>query len=268
MGRIHNDSKEDRKFVSANHPEKKTGISLLDQGQLNAHIASAHPTVQNLMRTTSSNITPSVINSGPEAAQTERRPVYLTFDDGPKNITTQILTILEQYQAKATFFMIDGNIRSYPDVVKQLVASGHTVASHGVSHQRHAFYQSKDAVLSELEQTRNTIKEITGVDSYLIRTPYGSSPYMTDEYMQVVKEYGYILWDWNIDSKDWYYRDYRFVETTISQIEALKNSNDPLVILLHENDETAAQLPVLLNYLTSQHYFLAAIDPTMAPIQF
>jgi peptidoglycan/xylan/chitin deacetylase (PgdA/CDA1 family) len=53
-----------------------------------------------------------------------------------------------------------------------------------------------------MDQTRSTLKSITGLDSLLIRTPYGSAPYMTPEYKKAVADHGYLLWDWNVDSRD------------------------------------------------------------------
>ena len=130
------------------------------------------------------------------------------------------------------------------------------------------FYQSPETVITEMNQVRNTIKEITGIDSMLIRTPYGSKPYMKDVHKQAVTSNGYLMWDWNIDSKDWFYRDHRFVENVILQVESQLDSSEPLVILLHEREETALQLPALLEYLESKGFTFKAIDSTIAPVAF
>ncbi|WP_147535550.1 polysaccharide deacetylase family protein [Bacillus marasmi] len=252
-------------------PEKQTGLKPLDTVYtIKTAAGIVSDTGQNTVNSqlNSSNQTGNLSNSGHAGALPAKKTVYLTFDDGPKPFSPEILSILSQYGAKATFFMIDGNIRSYPDAARQMVASGHTVASHGVSHRTDIFYQSSQTVISEMEQTRNTIKEVTGTDSILIRTPYGSAPYMTDEYKQAVVTQGLQMWDWNIDSKDWYYRDQRLVDTVISQIEARMNSTAPIVILLHEQQETLAQLPALLQYLTSQQFDLQPINPSIPPVQF
>ncbi len=194
--------------------------------------------------------------------------IYLTFDDGPNDLSDELLTLLDQYNAKATFFMIDGNMRRHPEAVKQMVTNGHSVGLHSVTHDRSKFYLSSQSVITEMHQTRNTLKEITGVDTLLIRTPYGSAPYMTDEYKNAVNEYGFLMWDWNIDSKDWYYRDSRLVSSTIAQIDAKKLTAEPLVILFHERRETYYQLKGLLDYLSGQQYVFKTLDQGMAPVQF
>jgi peptidoglycan/xylan/chitin deacetylase (PgdA/CDA1 family) len=101
-----------------------------------------------------------------------------------------------------------------------------------------------------------------------MRTPYGSAPNMTDEYKEAVKEKGYIMWDWNIDSKDWYYKDNRYVNNVIAQIQRKKDYNGPLVILLHERKETLANLPMLLDYLKKKGYDCKPITNSTTPVQF
>ncbi|WP_284036285.1 polysaccharide deacetylase family protein [Neobacillus sp. 114] len=204
----------------------------------------------------------------PPAQPSGKRTIYLTFDDGPSAISGDIIALLEQHHYKATFFMIDGNIRKYQDAAKLMVQTGEAVGLHSVSHRKEVFYASANSVLGELTQNRNTLREITGVDSFLARTPYGSSPYMTPEYKQAVKDNGYFMWDWNIDSKDWYYKDARYVDNVITQIKAKASYNGPLVILLHEKKETLAHLPRLLDYLTQQGFESKAIDSSLIPVQF
>ncbi|MDV2687715.1 polysaccharide deacetylase family protein, partial [Alkalihalophilus lindianensis] len=76
----------------------------------------------------------------------------------------------------------------YPEAVKLMVKSGETVGLHSVTHDQKKFYASVNSVLGELNQNRNTLKEISGIDSYFMRTPYGSVPKMTPEYRKAVKE--------------------------------------------------------------------------------
>lgn len=198
----------------------------------------------------------------------QKKTVYLTFDDGPAAFSGDIIALLEKYHFKATFFMIDGNIRRYPDSVKLMVQNGETVGLHSVSHNVKIFYASANSVLGELNQNRNTLKVVSGIDSHIMRTPYGSAPNMTDAYKKAVKDQGYIMWDWNIDSKDWYYKDARYVNSVIEQINRKAKQNGPLVILLHERKETLAHLPALLDYLSKQGFEGKAIDANTTPVQF
>ncbi|MFF2446863.1 polysaccharide deacetylase family protein [Neobacillus sp. NPDC058068] len=200
--------------------------------------------------------------------QGNNKTVYLTFDDGPAPFSGDIISLLEKYHFKATFFMLDGNIRSYPDAVRLMVSKGETVGLHSVTHDVRKFYASADSVIAELTQNRNTLKEISGVDSYIMRTPYGSVPKMTAEYRKAVDDNGYIMWDWNIDSRDWDYKDARYVNSVINQLEKMTQHDGPIVILLHERKETLAHLPALFDYLSKNGYEGKALDSSMTPYQF
>lgn len=197
-----------------------------------------------------------------------KKTIFLTFDDGPSAYSNGIIDLLEAHHDKATFFMIDGNIRRYPAAVKKMVQTGETVGLHSVSHNPKIFYASVDSILGELTQNRQTLLEISGVESYIMRTPYGSVPYMTAEYRKAVQDHGYIMWDWNIDSRDWDYKDSRYVTSVINQLANMTNHTGPIVILLHERKETLAHLPELLDFLTKHGFESKAIDTSMTPVQF
>jgi peptidoglycan/xylan/chitin deacetylase (PgdA/CDA1 family) len=197
-----------------------------------------------------------------------KRIVYLTFDDGPEVFSKDIIALLEKYHFKATFFMLEPNIKRYPDSVKAMVQAGEGLGLHGVTHNKNLFYASESSVLGEMDQDRNTLKSITGVSSVIIRTPYGSAPYMTPAYKKAVADHGYRLWDWNIDSRDWDYKDERYVTSVIDQIAKRGNRSGPIVILLHEKRETLASLPKLLDYLSKQNFECKAIDSSITPVHF
>ncbi|MDQ6600873.1 polysaccharide deacetylase family protein [Bacillus salipaludis] len=197
-----------------------------------------------------------------------KRTIYLTFDDGPESYTEDILASLEKYHFKATFFMLDGNIKRYPNAVKEMVTLGDSIGIHGVTHNVKLFYASEKSVLGEINQTNPTLKTITGEDSYLIRTPYGSYPYMTEKERKAVSAGGYMLWDWNIDSQDWYYKDERFVKNVINQLKQKSKHKGPIVILMHEKKETLKYLPKLLDYLSIHGYEGKAISSSMSPVHF
>ncbi|MFS0636592.1 polysaccharide deacetylase family protein [Mesobacillus foraminis] len=201
-----------------------------------------------------------------KAPSLPEKTVYLTFDDGPHQASEEILAVLARYDAKATFFMLDGNIKKHPNAVRKMAKEGHALGMHGVTHDKKKIYQSPKTVINEMDQARKTIKAVTGVDTLLIRTPYGSVPYMKADYKKAVKDHGYILWDWNIDSMDWHYRDQRFIDNILAQLAAQSSSSRPPVILLHERKETAAELPKLLDYLSRNRYEMKALDPSMTPI--
>ncbi|ALC92685.1 hypothetical protein AM500_06295 [Bacillus sp. FJAT-18017] len=201
-------------------------------------------------------------------APVKPRPVYLTFDDGPHRVSGQILDLLDKYNAKATFFLLDPNMKQYPEAVKRMASSGHALGLHGVTHDKKLFYKSSKSVISEMNQARATVKKLTGEDTTLIRTPFGSSPHMTPAYKEAVKTTGYRMWDWTVDSRDWQYRSNRYVDAVIEQVEKQKAGSGPIVILLHERPETLAHLPKLMDYLKKQNFILEPLTEDMQPVQF
>ncbi|WP_200416469.1 polysaccharide deacetylase family protein [Virgibacillus salexigens] len=194
--------------------------------------------------------------------------VYLTFDDGPSSATDDILETLKKHDAKATFFMLSPHMKERPNVVKQVVKEGHGVGIHGVTHDVNRFYLSKQTALSEMNEAQKALESITGIHSVLIRTPYGSVPYLTKPFREALNAQGYELWDWNIDSNDWDLPEGEYVENLIEQIQSLEGNDATPVVLLHDQSKTAKYLPELLSYLTKQGFLMKKIDASVEPVQF
>jgi peptidoglycan-N-acetylglucosamine deacetylase len=201
-------------------------------------------------------------------AQEEQQSVYLTFDDGPNENTEDILNVLERYGAKATFFMLEPNMKKFNDSVKDMAAEGHAVGMHGVTHNAGIFYQSSQTVVGEMKKGQETLESITGLHSNLIRVPYGSVPNMTLEYREAVNNAGFNMWDWNIDSEDWRLNSHKYVPNVMDQINSFPYMNSPKIILLHEKDVTLEYLEELLIDLTEKGYDMKALKEQMDPVTF
>lgn len=197
-----------------------------------------------------------------------KKVAYLTFDDGPTHVTGKLLDVLAQYNIKATFFMLEPNMRKYPEVLTRMVEEGHAIGLHGVSHRKNKFYQSKDTVVGEMSTAQVTLKELTGVESHLIRVPYGSYPHMKKSYIEAVQQAGFFLWDWNVDSKDWFYNDAEMIDNTIRQLVALEKRNEEPVILMHDRAQTIPYVAKVLEYLIKNNYDIRIIDTEITPVTF
>lgn len=134
--------------------------------------------------------------------------IYLTFDDGPSSGTTNvILDVLKEEGVKATFFVTCNG----PDsLIKRMYDEGHTVALHTATHNYSYVYSSIDNYFADLNRVSNRVKNITGVESKIIRFPGGSSNTISRNYKygimtdltHMVLEKGYRYFDWNVDSND------------------------------------------------------------------
>ncbi|MDZ5670447.1 polysaccharide deacetylase family protein [Bacillus stercoris] len=194
--------------------------------------------------------------------------VYLTFDDGPNPAASEkIIDLLDKYNAKGTFFMLKPNIERNTDIVRKMVKNGHSVGSHGVTHQVSEIYKSPESFEKEMNDTLKFIKETTETKSHLIRAPYGSKPYITRPFREVVKRDRFNLWDWTVDSEDWKYTHGEMVKNTIQQVNNLVGK-EPLVVLMHEKPTTAAYLEELLKYFKDNGYEMKKINDSIKPVQF
>lgn len=198
----------------------------------------------------------------------DEKTVYITFDDGPNENTEEILQVLNQYGAKASFFMLEPNMNKHSEAVRQMVEEGHSVGLHGVTHDVSEVYQSSESVVGEMLTAQSTLESITGIRSELIRVPYGSVPNMKPEYLKAVKREGFSLWDWNVDSEDWKYHSGEYVQNVMDQLASYAYENQPKVILMHEKPATLAYLDSLLQKLTDQGYNMEALTEEMEPVTF
>ncbi len=189
--------------------------------------------------------------------------VYLTFDDGPNAYTSQILDILKKKDTHATFFMIEGNIKHYPEVVKRMVKEENYPALHSVTHDKNKIYANPKNVASEMDKTRKTLQTISGFDSHLTRVPYGSKPYMKQPYRDDMVKNKFKMWDWTIDTEDWRYgkTPWKIVDKVKSGMQGLKGKNKPIVILLHDSKASASVLGEIIDYVRKQGYEPVSYDP-------
>lgn len=134
--------------------------------------------------------------------------IYLTFDDGPSQHTRKLLDILDKYNVKATFFVV-GNKGNY-DIMREIVNRGHAIGIHSVTHDYSKIYKSEQAFLDDLYEMQQIIKDETGIETYLMRFPGGSSNTVSKKYCKgimtllcrKVEELGFRYFDWNVDSND------------------------------------------------------------------
>jgi peptidoglycan/xylan/chitin deacetylase (PgdA/CDA1 family) len=100
--------------------------------------------------------------------------VALTFDDGPHPETTRrILELLSNAKAPATFFVLGEKAERHPEVLREVVESGHSLGVHGYSHDRLYSLKSPSAVASDIERVRAIVERETGLRTAWFRPPVG-----------------------------------------------------------------------------------------------
>lgn len=130
----------------------------------------------------------------------EDAAVSLTFDDGPHPGTTDlVLDILSDLSVKATFFCVGYSVRAHPELVRRMVAEGHTVGSHSFTHP----YPQDLGLLSvsaEYATGRRALETEVGCSSPLFRPPHGHVQFRTPPLLRCLR---LDTWLWSVDPEDW-----------------------------------------------------------------
>ncbi|MEJ6347802.1 polysaccharide deacetylase family protein [Holzapfeliella sp. He02] len=182
--------------------------------------------------------------------QTPKKVVALTFDDGPRpGSTDSILSTLNQFDIKATFFMLGQNAKRHPDLVKKVKENGHAIGSHSYNHPMLTKLKP-DELIKQINQTGQAIYEAAHIYPTLFRPPYGARNQVVDQ--TILKP----LIEWNIDSEDWKKPGTETLLKTIQQ-----NVRSGSIILMHDIHQTTADaLPTVINYLKNAGYEFVSID--------
>ena len=120
----------------------------------------------------------------------DKRAIYLTFDDGPHpEVTPYVLDILKRNKIKATFFCVGNNVEKYPEVYRQILADGHQVGNHTMSHENGLKTPKKEYFASVEKAT-------TLIESELFRPPYGKITPFQFKYIFNSLKKKVIFWTW------------------------------------------------------------------------
>ncbi len=203
----------------------------------------------------------------PPKVSSGQKIVYLTFDDGPNQHTEQILKLLKKYDQKATFFMLYNGIQKMPDRVVQIQEAGHGLGLHGVTHRKNLFYKDDNSPLKEMNTDNEALLKVVDFKTTLIRTPYGSKPYLSSKQYKLLVNAGYNLWDWNVDSADSSkaYVSPNIIETRV--ITGLKSKSVP-VVLMHDKACTVDALENILRWMAKNNYRSLPLTDDMAPLNW
>lgn len=169
--------------------------------------------------------------------------VYLTFDDGPDpRFTPQLLELLAEHQATASFFVLGEACVTHPALVREIVAAGHDVGLHSYAHE-HPWRLSAGDARAELHRCYHTLADITGEASTLFRPAYGKIRPATLQEANTLKLRTLL---WNRSVIDW---GRWGTPTAVSRRLAATQPGD--IVLMHDARPDANRPQVTLNALPS-----------------
>lgn len=195
----------------------------------------------------------------------EKKIAFLTFDDGPsKNVTPLILDILDEYNIKATFFVLGVLCNKNGDILKDIDSRGNSIGIHSYSHNYKKLFANKEEFKNELLLTENILKEILGEEfkTRLFRFPGGSFEDYKSKYKEILYDKGYISIDWNVITGDGESINL-LPEEQLKRLKATIKGKNHVILLLHDSatkQTTVEALPSIIDYLKSQEYEFAILE--------
>ena len=174
--------------------------------------------------------------------------IALTFDDGPKaKITEEIIEVLNENDAKATFFILGTNGKRYPKILEKIHESGHQIANHSYNHPNLKKLPMSD-IKKELESTNKIISDVTNEKIVYFRPPYGALGKTQKEELR--KSLGMESVMWNICPKDWE----KASDTNYIAKFLVENAKNNGIVLLHDYGKTAQALKIAIPQLKAQGF--------------
>ena len=186
------------------------------------------------------------------APTTGNKVIALTFDDGPGPYTAHLLDVLDQYGAKATFFLIGSKVSSQANVVRNIQARGHQLGNHSWSHPELPKLPV-DQIAGEIDRTNDAIKQATGVTPAILRPPYGA---VNGAVLEQLRLRGMSSILWSVDTRDWADRN-----SDIVCSRAVAGARPGAVILMHDIHQTSVSaVPCILSALKQQGYSFVTVQ--------
>lgn len=182
-----------------------------------------------------------------------QKVVYLTFDDGPKADTPELLALLEELDVPATFFFVGLAVRSFPEHARLVLDAGHAVGCHAMVHSP-SMLKEGDYIGRDIDRFMREMREKVDPDftTDIYRFP-GGSPSYKKKLKRIVLDKGLAYMDWNSLSGD----THEGVKAKDIYENAIKSGKDAdvIVVLMHEaKAKTRAMLPDLVAYYRERGY--------------
>lgn len=193
---------------------------------------------------------------------TSKQELVLTFDAGYENgCTEQILDILKQHNVTATFFLVGNYLEQNPDLVRRMVAEGHTVGNHTYHHRDMSKITDPEEFRRELTAVEELYRNITGEElPKYYRPPEGV---YSAENLEMAQQMGYRTVFWSLAYADWNNQAQPTKEEAFSKL--IPRVHNGAVVLLHSTSKTnAAILDELLTRWKELGYSFVSLDTLFA----
>lgn len=187
------------------------------------------------------------------STETTDKKIAITFDVAWENSNTEeLIKILKDNDAKATFFITGDWCDRYPDDVKRFFDAGHEIENHSDQHP-HVLGANVNDLISDTRECSRKIKMITGEEPTLYRAPYGE---FDDSLITTLDGMGMKVIQWDVDSVDW-----KKPSAADIKKKVLKGVKPGSILLFHNDlENTTEALPDILSNLKSQGYKFVTVS--------
>ena len=194
-------------------------------------------------------------------AQTQRKIIALTFDDGPyPPYTEQLLKVLAQKHVKATFFMVGENAAEHPELVREVQAQGHLIALHAGYH-KDLLKLSSGEVRENIAYGKSTLTSITGTAPRYMRPPHGFKDWSV---VSAIEAAGLQTTNWSIIPRDWTNPGAQVIADRV-----LEKAEPGAVVRLHDGaspqkqasrEQTIEAVGLIIDALRAQGYEFVTVE--------
>lgn len=188
------------------------------------------------------------------SAQTDKKVVSLSFDDGPAaGNTLRILQILKDNNAEAAFFCIGRHVTENQAIFKQVYDEGHIIGNHTFSHHFWFDMFSSGKMLADMRRMDKEVNQIIGKTPRLFRPPYGVT---NPNLRKAIVGGNYIPVGWSIRSLDTVIKDEKKLLNKV-----VRKIKPGAVFLFHDtSDATVSVLPAIINQIRASGYAIVRLD--------
>ncbi len=189
------------------------------------------------------------INDNIYALNPNKKTIAITFDDGPSEVTKDILNTLKDNKTTATFFMLGNRLEKNADIVNMVLVSDNEVGTHSYYH-KYLTRLSKKKRTESINKPTEVMEELFNIRPIYFRPPYGNlTPKIKSEINMPI-----ILWD--VDPEDWHYRNAETIKNNV--LSVIKDGD---IVLLHDIFPTTGEaLKLLLPELYVRGYQVVSVS--------
>lgn len=212
--------KTDEQLTSSTEAPAETTVAAEEQGEPSEDTAS--PESETASETDAPATT--VASSG------DKPVIHLTFDDGPSELTPRVLDLVEQYNGRATFFVMGSAVEDHPDIAREIVERGHAIANHSYDHMDWRQPGAREDAI----RTQDIIRAATGVTPSCARPPFGADD---ENLLSILASLGMKSWRWDLSAEDHTVARYH-VDDTLDTIDDAINiwGAEGKIFLQHDSD--------------------------------